>query len=200
MRFCMLRVASFALGLLFVGSALAQDVSPGSRARPLSRGRTAFTGGAGGVGSIIHPMGVVFSQNGAVAGATGTGEQVIATYSLPAGALDVPGRRVRSTAVFLHAANGNACTFKSYFGSEVISSGSNSTTGSGAVFTTDAVKTGASTQEVTQWGYNVTTNIAIVSTAATEADTAPIVIKASVQGGTTGADCTVSDFVIEFLN
>ncbi len=147
-------------------------------------------------------MGMLFSQSGSAAGTTGTGEQFPATasYSLPANTLDLTGRRIRYTTIFKHAANGNACVFTQYFGSESIAGASNTTTGSGARFVTEVVKTGSNTQEVSQSGYQITTNVTPVITAATETDTSAILIRSSVTGATTGADCAIADSFVEYMN
>ena len=147
-------------------------------------------------------MGMLFSQSGSAAGTTGTGEQTPATstYSLPANALDQVGRRVRATAAFKHAANTNNCTYKLYFGAEVISLGTDATSANTGVAQVIAVKTGSSTQEVVNTANLATADILPVITAASETDTSAIVIKATVQGGTTGADCSIADFFVEYMN
>jgi hypothetical protein len=146
-------------------------------------------------------MGVIYTTSAAVATGTGTAEQTLGTYSLPANALDAAGRRLRITAQFSTAANTQNKTGKLYFGGTSISTGTMATSAQGAFLTVEVVKTGASTQIVTSRGQVLTTNLAIASAATTETDTAAIVIKATCQDGTSSAsDCVLQDFKVEYMN
>jgi hypothetical protein len=151
----------------------------------------------------VMPWGVIYEILATAAGATGTGEQTLGTYSLPANALDVAGRHLRITADFAKAANGNSVTPKLYFGSESLATAANTTSAGAMKIVCDVLKTGASTQSVNCWGLGGTSGVTPViysQPAATETDSSAITIKATCTGGTTGADCTLSDFVVEYLN
>jgi hypothetical protein len=106
------------------------------------------------------------------------------------------------TANFQHAANTNNVSTKIYFGSEALATANTATSGAAMKLQCDVLKTGASTQQVTCWGLGGAAGVVPVtySAAATETDTSAIVIKASVTGGTTGADGILSDFSVRELN
>lgn len=150
----------------------------------------------------VMPMGIIWETLASASGTTGTGEQTIATWTMPAGTLDVTGRRLRITATFGHAANTHTCAPKLYFGSESIAPGSDAVSGGADRAVLDVEKTGASTQQVDGWGILSAATLAVVATSATgaETDTAGIVIKATQTGGTTGADCSVTGLVVQELN
>ncbi len=151
----------------------------------------------------VMPMGIIYGTNASVAGTTGTGEQTLGTFAMPAGTLDVVGRRLKITASFSHAANSNAITPKLYFGSEALATAADSTTGSAAMIQCYVLKTAASTQNVDCWGLGGAAGVVPVTYSApgsTETDTAAITIKATCTGGTSGADCTLTNFAVEELN
>lgn len=152
---------------------------------------------AGGYG----PAGKLFTTTASAATDTGTSEETLATYSLPANALDQAGRRVRIHASYHLATNGNNKTLKVYFGASVISSGTLTDSNVNATFTMDVVKSGSSTQIVTATGQHATTMVTPYLNAGTDTDTAAIVIKATGQDGTASAgDVTLEDFYVEYLS
>lgn len=159
---------------------------------------------AGGLAAaqLTGVSGLIYTTTATAATGTGTSEQVLGTYSLPANALDTVGRRVRMRASFSAAANGNNKTFLCYFGASVITSGVLTTNAKNGFCEIHVVKTGASTQIVwanmlvdTTWitGYK--------NTASAETDTAAIVIKMSGTDGTSSAgDIVLNDMAVEYLN
>jgi hypothetical protein len=149
----------------------------------------------------FQAMGRIYGTTATVATGTGTSEQILGTYSLPANALDAAGRRLRIHAVFSKAANTNATTAKLYFGSAVITTPSNTTSGAGSELELNVVKTASNTQIVTGRGSMGTAAVTPYSAAGAETDTAAIVIKATCTDGTSqAADCTLQDFWVEYLN
>ena len=94
-------------------------------------GRAVYPAGA--AGNSFHPMGLVYTLPAPVATGTGTGAQTLGTYSLPANAFDVAGRKIRVTAAIVTAANTNNKTCTLNFG------------GAGAIITTGAMATSAET-------------------------------------------------------
>jgi hypothetical protein len=150
----------------------------------------------------VLPMGIIYGINTPVTGAAGISEQVLGTWAMPAGTLDIAGRRLRITANFQHAANTNNVSAKLYFGSEALATANTATSGAATKIECDVLKTAASAQQVTCWGLGGAAGVVPVtySAAGTETDTAAITIKASVTGGTSGADGTLSDFYVEILN
>lgn len=143
--------------------------------------------------------GLLYSTGTPVSGVAGTGEQVLATYTIPASTL-VAGRIIRIRASFTSGSNGNNKTFKCYFGASVITSGTltdNGTNGSCEVnvFYTSS----AATQEVYANMIHATTNITTYVAAGTDNAAATIVAKISGQGGTSGVDVTMNTFSVELL-
>ena len=150
----------------------------------------------------VMPMGVIYGLLAPVTGTTGTSEETLGTYAMPAGQLDVVGRRLIITANFQHAANTNNVTPKLYFGSEALATAVGATSAQAYKLQCDVLKTGASTQQVTCWGLGGAAGVVPVtySVAATETDTSAITIKATCTGGTSGADCILSDFNVREMN
>lgn len=149
----------------------------------------------------FRPGGVVYNLPAPVASAAGTGAQILGTYSLPANAFDIAGRRVRVAASFTTAANTNNKTCVLAFGSETISTGAMATSGETAVLFLAATKTAASVQTVWANGNINTTLIKPVVTTGAETDTAAIVIKVTCTDGTDSAgDVTLQDFYVEYMN
>lgn len=143
--------------------------------------------------------GIVNQSSTVTAGTTGTGEQTLATYTLPANSLYKTDQNLRIRAYFTHAANTNGVTFKLYFGATSISSGSLTTSGQTAELALDVVRTGSATQAVWASGKQATTSLASAYTAGTDDFTTALTIKATVTGGTTGADGSLILFRVEFL-
>lgn len=149
----------------------------------------------------FHAMGMIYGTSASVATAAGTAEQVLATYSLPANALDVAGRRVRIHTAFHAATNGNNKTIKLYFGASVITSGTLTDSNKNGWATMDVVKSGASTQIVNATMQHDTTMITPYLNAGSDTDTSAIVIKMTGQDGTDSAgDIIMEDFYVEYMN
>jgi hypothetical protein len=165
----------------------------------------ANTNPAGNTGSgTFLPMGVVFSITASAATLTGTGEQTLGTYTLPANSLDVAGRNLRINACFKHAANSNTATSRLYFGAEVITDGGVASSGTVTCEWMTVLKTGSNTQNVVAGGVKGGISPALLAqlyTAAGETDTAGIVIKATGQDTTSSAnDDTLVSFTVEYMN
>lgn len=149
----------------------------------------------------FHPMGVLYTTTATQGTDTGTGEEVLATYSLPANALDVTGRRVRVCTSWHMATNGNNKTIKLYFGASVISSGTLTDSNKNGVACLDVVKSGSSTQIVTGTMLHDTTNITPYVNAGSDDDTAAIVVKMTGQDGSASAnDIVMEDFYVQYMN
>lgn len=147
------------------------------------------------------PSGKLYTNIASAATGAATTEQVLGTYSLPANALDIAGRRVRIHASFHMATNGNNKTLKLYFGASVITSGVLTDSNKNAWLTMDVVKTAASAQIVTATGQHDTTMITPYLNAGTDTDTAAIVIKATGTDGTASAgDIVLEQFYVEYLS
>ena len=152
--------------------------------------------------ATIKPAGLLYTTTATASTATGTGEQVLATYSLPANALDVTGRTLRIKAAFTAASNGNNKTFKLYFGASAITSGTLTTSGKNGVAELIVTKSGSSTQIVYGTMLVDTTPITpYVNASGSDTDTSAITIKFSGTDGTNSAgDIVLDSFTIEYLN
>jgi hypothetical protein len=150
----------------------------------------------------FHPMGTIYGTTAIQATAGGTAEQTLATYALPANALDAAGRRLRIRVAFHCATNSNNKTMKLYFGSSVITTPTAATSNKNAVLEMDIVKTGASTQIVWAKGIVDTTSVTpYVNASSAETDTAAITLKATGTDGTDSAgDIVLDDFSVEYMN
>lgn len=157
-----------------------------------------LTYNAGGFG----PMGVIYGTSATTATAGGTAEQTLATYSLPANALDKAGRRILVHAAFHCATNSNNKTMKLYFGGSVITTPTAASSNVNAVLDLVVVKSGSSTQIVSGTGIVATTAVTpYVNAAGSDTDTAAIVIKATGTDGTDSAgDITLDDFQVIYAS
>lgn len=145
--------------------------------------------------------GQVLCDSAKASGIAGTSEQVLKTFSLPANSLYKNGQALRIKALFSHAANTNTGTIKLYFGSASVAHATFATSGETGELNMLVVRRDSASQLV--WSeISVSTSAVFVGpalTAATEADSAAIVIKATVTGGTSGADLACELLMVEFL-
>lgn len=145
------------------------------------------------------PMGVIYTTSATAATGTGTGEQVLATYDLPANGLDAAGRRLRIHAFFHAATNGNNKTMIVYFGNVAVTTGVLTTSNGNIVIDMDVVKSGSSTQIVTSSTNVIGTLSAPAVAAGSVTDTAAITIKATGTDGTSSAgDIVLEDFYVRY--
>lgn len=153
-----------------------------------------------GLSGILHR-----TVNASGVGNSGTGETDLATYSLPAGALNADGDIVRISVYGSFANNANLKTVKIYFGSTVIStpiSAANNTGTFQAIFF--VARTGAATQF--SWGRSGITNGTNengnlnVSTTPAETLSGAVTIKVTGQSNTASNDVLLKAFVVEILN
>jgi hypothetical protein len=166
---------------------------------------TGVIGGAFQSGMGVGPLpvaGKIFTTSGTAATAAGTTEQTLATYSLPASALDIAGRRLRIKGVFnKNISNADNITSTIYFGAKTFTTGTFSAVGTVAELTMDVVKAGSNSQIVTATGVVGVTPLASTVVAGTETDTNAIVIKATCTDAVNSAgDCVLWDFSVEYLN
>lgn len=157
------------------------------------------------INGVINNMnaiapGLLFSQPTTVATATGTAEQFLATYNLPAGYLANVGQAIRVKATFSYAANTQVKTPKLYFGTSAITGTANSTSGATASLTCDIVKSGTATQNVQCTGMDAAVDLTNAFTSGTDDDTAAIAIRASCTDGTSSAaDCNLRTMLVESI-
>lgn len=160
------------------------------------------------INSVINSIntasgGLLFSQPTSVATGTGTSEQILSSYTLPADYLSRTGQTLRIKATFKFAANTNNRTPKLYFGGSSITGTVNATSGGDASLYCDVVKSGTDTQNVICAGTNTAASPALLAqtfTAGTDDDGAGIVIKGTCTDGTSSAsDCVLWSMTVESL-
>jgi hypothetical protein len=159
---------------------------------------------AKGTGSAVATLGGVLNVNTTSQATTGTVEEVLATYTLPANTLSANGKGVRITAWGTTAANGNAKTTRIRFGGiggTIVATVAGSSSGSAVVLSCVIARTGAATQtsvSLTQLMASSTNSVTVAAPTQTLSGTVDIVVT-----GTTAAsagDLTFVGMVVEALN
>lgn len=142
-----------------------------------------------------------------VGNAADTTDDVLFTYTLPAGALDAAGRALTITAFGKFAANGNNKNVKIWFGASVVALTGVVTTNAGGwqlqAEVTKAGVAGANTQVAQGQNIVAATHGGVnVPVAPTEVESGPIVIKVTGASSTTGAanDILGQFFQVNFMN
>lgn len=145
--------------------------------------------------------GVVFANDAETAGATGTSEQTLMSFSLPANSLYKNGQALRITAFLKHAANTNAIDPKLYFGGSSITLADCATSGGIEKLSLLVIRRGSASQlvlaEAVDSGGASVTSPAL--TAGTDDLTAAVTIKLTVTGDNSGADMSAESLRVEFL-
>lgn len=153
--------------------------------------------------TAFQPMGNLYSNVTPGVLAANTTEQTLATFTLPANALDVDGRKILITAFFLTGANTHSKECKLYFGSTSITTGA-VTTASVTPYLQLVVTRASNAQFISSFGLGGTTGIVpqASSNLAAETMSAAIIIKATgqVASGPTAADIQVYEFSVQYMN
>lgn len=129
---------------------------------------------------------------------TGTTEQSLATYTMPANTMATNGRGVRITASFTHAANTNGTIAYVRFGGQQVAIRANSTSGATTRITAEVIRTGAATQWSTALATGATTGQAL-SGALTVDLSQTVNITATATTGTAAGDLTLDFFMVEAI-
>jgi hypothetical protein len=156
----------------------------------------------GGSTGVMTATGKAFSVTGTAATTGTTVEQTLATYTLPANAMNAAGRRVRITAQFQKLGTSSGVVARIYFGSTTFTMASDTLINSTEVLTVNANELAtANTQIVWAAGTVGTTAISGFNSIGTNATASPIVINATCQNLASNAgDCQLNDFAVEFMN
>lgn len=139
-------------------------------------------------------------DTGSVATTAVTTQEDLMSYTIPANVLK-PGQKVRVTAWGRTAANGNAKTFRLWFGGNSILDHSGAFNNGWWRLHADILITGSSTQEYTSHA-QVTAAVPTVRGATlTVTDTSSIIVKCTGQNGSASAgDITCEGFTVEILD
>lgn len=133
------------------------------------------------------------------AATTGTTEETLSSYNLPANALSANGKGLRVTAWGTTAANGNSKTFALTFGATTCSTLSGTLNNAAIVLTALILRAGASDQECGGTGLAGTVASSTRGTPA-EAETGAIVIAAKATTPTASGDLSFQAMTVEVLN
>lgn len=147
-----------------------------------------------GVGGLIN------AQTAAVSTGTGTGEQVLQTYTLPANQLASAGQAVRVSCWGTTGGNTNNKTRKLYFGASVITTATEAANAQNWFLELTVMRTGSATQAVWGQGLAGTGGVTPISyvNQGTDALTAGVVIKCTGTDGTSSAsDITANGMLVE---
>lgn len=140
----------------------------------------------------------VLNVYGTSTATTGTSEETLASYSLPANALCRDGQSVRIRAWGTTAANGNDKTEKLYFGSTtLISTGALAANAKDWYLEATVVRTGAATQTAVANGQANAAIVATDVTAPTEDLTAAVTIALKATDGTAAGGSILKGFSVE---
>ncbi len=147
-----------------------------------------------GVGGLIN------AQTAAVATATGTSEQTLQTYTMPANQLASAGQAVRIRCWGTTGANGNSKTRKLYFGASVITTATEAANAQNWVLELVVMRTGAATQSVSGTGLAGTAGVTPLSyiNQGTDNLAASVLIKCTGTDATSSAsDITANGMLVE---
>lgn len=152
-----------------------------------------------GTGTATATVGGTLSVSTTAAPTTGTIEETLASYTMPANTLAVNTRGVRITAWGTTAPNANSKTVKMYFGTSVPLVLTTSGSGIGWRGTVITTRTGASAQ--TTWGETLASGTALAYGAftSTEALTSTVLIKVTGTTATAAGDATLTGFLVEAI-
>ena len=146
---------------------------------------------------------VVLNVNTTSKATTGTSEEVLATYTLPANTLSANGKAIRVTAWGESAANANAKVVRIRFGGIAAAwTASFSTTASGAAWSISSViiRTGAATQVSIGSGSASPSGQTLVSAAPTATLSSAVDIVVTGLTATASGDVTFKGLIVEALN
>lgn len=143
----------------------------------------------------------MYASDAEVAGVAGTGEQILGSYSLPANSLYKNNQALRIRAIFKHAANTQVIDPKLYFGSVSLLLEDCATSGQAVSLSMLVARRSAGNQMIFKENSGIASAAGAIPSyaAGTEDETAAILIKATVQGDTTGADMSLESLRVEFL-
>jgi hypothetical protein len=144
--------------------------------------------------------GQINAQTGAVATGTGTSEQVLQTYTMPANQLSVAGQAIRVSCWGVTGATANVKTRKLYFGASVITTAAEAANAQNWFLELTCMRTGAATQSCWGQGLAGTGGVTPLSytNQGTDALTAGVVIKCTATDGTSAAaDVTANGMLVE---
>jgi hypothetical protein len=160
----------------------------------LARGSTVAMGGGGATATIGGTLYVTTTP----ATTTGTTEEVLATYTMPADTLATNGRGVRITASYTHAANTNSTIAYVKFGGQQVAVRSNVASGATTRITVEVIRTGPATQWYTALATG-STNVQALSGALTVDLSGGVNITATATTGTIAGDLTLDFFLVEAI-
>lgn len=160
-----------------------------------------FTLGGAAAGNVYNPSGVAYATGVSTGTAANTTETTLASYTLPANALNANGKGVRIKAWGTCGATANNKTMKLYFGAAVITTPVAATNAKNWFLDMLVIKNGDDTQSIIGQGVVDVTPVTPYFNAGAIDDGAGILIKMTGTNGTAAAnDIVCKGMIVEFLN
>ena len=134
---------------------------------------------------------------------TGTSEEVLATYTLPANTLSANGKAIRVRAWLSHAANTNASTMRIRFGGvggTQISAMSSAASGDAIVLEAIVIRTGAATQIANGHSRTHGGSSAVYNSAPTQTLSGGVALVVTGLTAVSAGDVTFLGMLVEALN
>ena len=156
----------------------------------------------GGSTGVMTAEGKAFSITGTSATTGTTVEQTLASYTLPANALNAAGRRLRITAQFTKAGSSSGVVPRVYLGNTVFTPGTLTPIGATEMIQVNAVELStANTQSAWAFGNIGSTLIQGLVSVGSNVTASPMTISATCANTlSSSGDCQLTDFVVEFMN
>jgi hypothetical protein len=145
-------------------------------------------------------VGKLVGDTTASATTTGTSEQILKTYTLPANTVANSGDSIRVTCSGTTGATGNNKTMKLYFGASSITTPTAATNAKGWQLSYIVTRSAAATQSFAATGIVDTTAVTPTVAAGTDDFTTALTIKCTGTDGTSAAnDIVVNQFLVEMI-
>jgi hypothetical protein len=195
----LIAAAFFAFGAVPAGAANLALLSGSQYSEPsqiLATLNTLIQNINSGVGGLLN------AQTAAVATGTGTTEQTLQTYTLPAGFLSAAGQSLRISCWGTTGATANNKTRKLYYGASVITTATEAANAQNWKLDLIVMHTAAAAQSVVGTGLAGTGGVTPISyvNQGTDNDAAAVVIKCTGTDGTSAAaDITANGMLIELI-
>ncbi len=145
-------------------------------------------------------VGKLFGDGSATATGTGTSEQILKTYTLPANTVANVGDSIRVTCSGTTGATANNKTMKLYFGASSITTPTAATNNKGWQLSYIVTRSAAATQSFAATGIVDTTAVTPTVVAGTDDFTTALTLKCTGTAGTSAAsDIVVNQFLVELI-
>ena len=156
-----------------------------------------------GTGTTTGKPSCLLNVNTTSQATTGTSEEVLATYTLPANSLSATGKIIRVTAYFTTAANANTKIARIRLGGltgAAVTAQSISTNNGVVMLCGYIIRTGANTQAIVGHGIASSGAVTALNSTSTQTDTGSLAIVITGATATSSGDLTFRVMIVEFMN